>query len=199
MAIAEPPRVGRATSAAAGVRRRFSVDEFHRMAEAGILAREEHVELIEGELVMMSPMGSRHAAGVSRLSALLLPPLLGRALVRVQLPIRLDPRTEPEPDLAVARPRPDHFASEHPGAVDLLLLIEVMETSAPFDRGEKLELYARHNIPEVWLVDLIGEAVEVYRNPSGGRYTEIRIAPRGQEVAPSAFPDLALAVDAILG
>ncbi len=122
-----------------------------------------------------------------------------RALIRVQGPIRLDDRSEPEPDLAILRPRPDFYSSGHPTPADVFFIVEVMDTTADYDRGVKLAIYARANIAEVWLIDLNRELVEVYRRPIGEIYTENRILPRGQVVAPGAFPDVELAVDAILG
>jgi Uma2 family endonuclease len=180
-------------------RRRFSVSEYDRIAESGILKPTERVELIDGEIIVMSPTGSRHAACVDRLSTWLHDLLKARAILRVQGPLRLDDLSEPEPDLIALRPRSDFYASGHPGAGDCYLVIEVSETSASYDRGTKLPLYVRAGVPEVWLVDLNRELVESYRGPLGELYTENRTLPRGQSLAPEAFPDAVLGVDAILG
>jgi Uma2 family endonuclease len=180
-------------------RRRFSVSEYDRIAEAGILKPTERVELIDGEIIVMSPTGSRHAACVDRLSTWLHDLLKARAILRVQGPLRLDDLSEPEPDLVALRPRSDFYASGHPGAGDCYLVIEVCDSSASYDRGTKLPLYARAGVPEVWLVDLNRELVESYRGPLGELYTENRTLPRGQSLAPEAFPDVVLGVDAILG
>jgi Uma2 family endonuclease len=180
-------------------RYRFTVDDYHRMAEAGILNEDDPVELIEGEIIIMSPIGLRHLACVDRLNTLLAPGLGPRAIVRVQGSVRLSDRSEPEPDVILLRPRPDFYATSPATPADVLWLIEVMDSSASYDRGVKLGLYARSDVAEVWLVDLNEEQVELYRKPLSGRYTEISIRPRGQSVAPEAFPDFVLGVDAILG
>ncbi len=180
-------------------RYRFSVDDYHRMAEAGILGEDDRVELIDGEVITMSPIGLRHLSCVDRLNALLVGGLGPRAIVRVQGSVRLGDRSEPEPDLVLLRPRDDFYGTSPATAGDVLTLIEVMDSSAPYDRGTKLGLYARAGVAEVWLVDLNQERVELHRRPLSGVHTEILIRPRGQTVSPEAFPDLVLAVDAILG
>ncbi len=180
--------------------RRFNVHEYHQMAAGGILTEDDPVELIEGEIVEMPPMGSIHAACVSRLDR-----LLGRAvgedtIVRVQLPVRLDEHSEPEPDLALVRPRPDFYAAAHPRPGDVLLAIEVADTTLRFDRSVKAPLYARAEIPEYWLVDLIGERVEVYRGPAAGTYQTVRAFRRGERLNCEALTAVVdIAVDNILG
>lgn len=181
------------------LKRRFTVEEYYQMAKAGILSEDERVELLEGEIVEMAPIGSRHAACVKRLNHLLSQQVGGRALVSVQDPIRLGPHSEPQPDLALLRPRLDYFAQAHPGPQDVYLVIEVGETSADFDREVKGPLYARAGIPEVWLVDLSEERVEVYREPTPQGYRVIQQVRRGERLTLTMFPDLDLAVDAILG
>jgi Uma2 family endonuclease len=180
-------------------RRRFTVAEYYRMAESGILRPDERVELIAGEIVAMSPIGSPHASCVKRAVALFSARLAGRATLSIQDPVLLDDQSEPEPDVALLRPRADFYKSAHPGPADVLLLIEVMDTSAPFDRGVKLPLYARAGIPEVWLLDLNGDRIEAHRRPVNGVYTEVQIRLRGQRLAPGAFPDIEVGVDEILG
>ncbi|GIX47743.1 MAG: hypothetical protein KatS3mg131_1954 [Candidatus Tectimicrobiota bacterium] len=180
-------------------KRRFTVAEYHKMAEAGILGEDDRVELIEGELVAMSPIGSRHATCVRRLNALLSRGAGERAIVDVQNPVRLGEHSEPQPDLALLKPRADFYAAEHPGPEDLLLVVEVAETSAEYDREVKVPLYARFGVPEVWLVDLAGECVEVYRHPSPQGYQVVQTLRRGDTVAPLLLPELSLAVDALLG
>ena len=180
-------------------RRRFTVDEYYRMAEAGILTEDDRVELLEGEVFQMSPIGSRHAACVGRLTHILPSRLGGRAIVWVQNPLRLDVYNEPQPDVALLRPRDDFYASSHPGPGDVLLVVEVVETTASYDRSLKVPLYARFGVPEVWLVDLNAETVEVYRGPSASGYQDIRYLGRGETLAPAAFPDVAIPVDAVLG
>ena len=172
-------------------RRLFTVDEFHRMAEAGILGEDDRVELIEGELIEMAPIGSRHAACVNRLVKLLsaTEPLL----LSVQNPVSLGPRTEVQPDVALLRPRDDYYASAHPGPRDVLLVIEVADTSADTDRTVKVPLYAKAGVPEVWLVDLVAGRIEVFRRPSSGAYAEARTAGPGE--APLSVPGTDLRLD----
>ncbi len=179
--------------------RRFTVEEYHRLAEAGILTEDDRVELIEGELVKMSPIGSRHAACVRRLADWFFTHHGHRFLVSVQDPISLGPYSEPQPDLALLRPRADFYASAHPGPSDVLLVIEVAESSADYDREHKLPLYGRAGIPEAWVVDLSRGEVVVGRDPSPEGYRTVRIARRGETLSPLAFPDLALPVEEILG
>jgi len=149
----------------------WTVDEYHRMGEAGLLANEDRVELVEGELVQMAPIGSEHAGSVGALTRLLVMAVGERAIVFVQNPVRLDEHSEPQPDFAVLKPRADEYHSALPTAQDVLLIVEVADSSLAYDRGLKLELYARHGIPEVWVVNLPAEEVEVFRGPSGGGYT----------------------------
>ena len=176
---------------------RFTVEDYHRLAEAGILGEDDRVELIEGDLVMSSPISSRHAACVKRLNALFNAALQGRAIVGVQDPLRLGEHSEPEPDLMLLRPREDFYRDAHPGPEDVYLVIEVSETSLAYDREVKLPLYARFGVPEVWLVNLVEDRLEVYRTPRGGSYTHKAVYTQGR-VAPQAFPDLDLDVTTIL-
>ena len=182
-----------------GLKRLFSVAEYHKMAEAGILSEDDRVELLEGEIVAMSPIGSRHAACVDRLTQYLVGEAGSRAIVRVQNPVRLGEHSEPQPDLALLKPRPDFYATSHPGPEDVLLVVEVAETSAAVDREVKVPLYARFGVPEVWLVDPAADRVEVFREPSAQGYREARVLRRGDAVAPVLLPDLLVPVDAVLG
>ena len=146
---------------------RFTIEDFHRMAEAGILSETDRVELLHGEIVEMTPIHSRHAAGVDRLARLFFETAGKRAHIRIQNPIRIPDHSEPQPDLVLARLRDDDYAGSHPGPGDVLLLVEVSDTTAGYDREVKIPLYAAAGIPEVWLVDLPGRAVEVYQDPAG--------------------------------
>jgi Uma2 family endonuclease len=177
----------------------FSVDDYYRMSEIGILDEDSRVELLGGDVFVMAPIGSRHAAAVNRLAALLIRQLGDRAVIGPQNPVHLSDDSEPQPDLSVLKPRPDYYASGHPGPSDVLLLIEVAETSLAHDRDLKLDLYARSGIVEVWIVDLTGEAVTAYRDPDGEKYAWVREHRRGEALSPSSFPDVTLAVDVILG
>ena len=183
---------------AALTRRRFTVGEYYRMAEAGILRPGERVELIEGEIITMAAIGSRHAAVVTRLQRRFERALGDRALVRVQNPVRLSDLSEPEPDVALLRPHADYYASAHPGPADVLLMIEVAETTLAFDRGTKLPLYAIAGIPEYWIVDLGGDRIEVYREPGATGYSDVRRLGRDDTLRVAAFPDYEIAGDAIL-
>jgi len=181
------------------LRRSFTVGEYHRMAEAGILRENDRVELLEGEILEMTPIGSRHAACVNRLNRLFSAQVGTLALISVQNPIQLGEHSEPQPDLALLRPRADFYAKAHPGPEDVLLVVEVAETSAESDRAIKVPLYARAGIPETWLVDLAGQCVEVRRKPTPQGYEEVQQLRRGQHIFPLAFSDLGIAVDEIVG
>jgi Uma2 family endonuclease len=179
-------------------RHRFTVEEYHRMAEAGILKEDARVELIEGEIYEMTPISPRHAGHVIRLNTLLTARLSDRVLVSVQNPVVLDKLSEPQPDLTVLRPRPDFYTESHPEPVDIFLVIEVSEVPA-IERRLKLGLYARTGVREVWLVNLQAGRIEVYRGPGPDGYREYRALEWGQSLATEAFPDLPFTVDEILG
>jgi Uma2 family endonuclease len=153
----------------APTRRRLDVDVYYRMAEAGILTDPRHVELIDGEIIDMAAIGSPHAAVTNRLvRGFARAAAESLTLMSVQSPLRLDPYNEPQPDLMLLRSRADDYRATHPSAADVLLLIEVSETYLAYDRGIKLALYAKFGVPEVWIIDLPGSAVEVYREPKEG-------------------------------
>jgi Uma2 family endonuclease len=181
------------------LKRRFTVDEYYRMAEANILSEDDRVELLEGEIMQMTPIGSRHAACVDRLNMLLGSRCGQQAIVRVQNPIRLDEHSEPQPDVALLRFRPDFYAQAHPRPEEVLLLVEVAETSTEFDRQVKVPLYAQAGISEVWLVDLAGECLTVYVKPSARVYEQVQRFERGETISPQALPELKLDVTKILG
>lgn len=180
-------------------KRWFTVGEYNRMAETGILTENDRVELIEGEIVEMCPIGSRHAACVNRLTTVLGRQVGADAIVSVQNPIIVDDYSEPEPDVAVLRARADFYETKHPEPADVLLVIEVADTSVETDRGVKVPLYARAGVPETMLVNLPGEAVEVYASPLNGQYQSVKTLRRGDLVGSQAIPHLKISVDAILG
>jgi Uma2 family endonuclease len=180
-------------------RHRFTVDDLERMVRSGILLEDARVELIEGELYDMNPIGWAHQAVVDRMTAFFVRSLDDRAIVRTQGPIRLSERTLPQPDLALLRPRPDYYRQAGPTPADVFLLVEVSDTTLVYDRDVKLPLYARADIPEVWLIDLPGQRVLVFREPVGGRYRDTLTFRPGERISPQAFPDISLAVDDLLG
>ena len=177
-------------------RRLFTVAEYARMLTAGILSEDERVELIDGEVRVMSPIGPRHAALVDRLTRLLVL-LCTPSIVRVQSSIQLNDYTEPQPDLAVLQPRDDFYATAHPLAAEVLLVIEVADTSIAYDRDEKLPRYAMSGIPEVWLIDLNQQVVEQYTQPRNGKYRNKLSLERGDTLMAQSVPDLRLAVDSL--
>ena len=180
-------------------KRLFDVAEYYRMADAGILHEDDRVELIEGEVVEKGHISCRHAACVKR-AAELFRSLGGRAaIVSVQDPIRLSDNSEPQPDLALLKRREDFYAKVHPGPSDVLLIVEISETSEEYDRDTKVPLYARSGIPEVWLVKLMGNTVVVYSQLRDGAYQSVREFRRGQTLSPGALPNLSVTVEAILG
>ena len=181
-----------------GARRRFTVDEYYALAEAGILGPEERVELLDGEIIAMAPMHSPHAACITDFDELLRETLGRRATVRVQCPVRLNSGYEPEPDLALLRRRADSYATGHPIPDDVLLLIEVADSSVRTDRRRKIPIYAQHGIPEVWLADLTLRHVEVYDQPIAAGYARIRTIRIDGSLTPAAFPDVAIPVNAVM-
>ena len=178
--------------------RLFTVEEYHKMAESGILGEDDRVELIRGEIVQMSPIGSRHAACVARLATLFHKVVGDQAIVWTQNPIRLSQDSEPQPDVALLQPRPDFYADALPSAGDAFLVLEVAETSLDADRDVKASLYAEAGIPEFWLVELSARRVEVYRNPQGGAYRETRTYARSDRLAPRAFPEWEIELQGVL-
>ena len=180
-------------------RRRFTVAQYHQMGEAGILGEDDRVELIEGEITEMTPIGRAHAACVTRLDRLFQREFRDDASVRVQNPVTLDEHSEPQPDIALLRPRADYYASRDVTPADVLLLVEVCAGSAEPDRRVKVPLYARSGIAEVWLVDLQHENVTIYPEPFTVKYRSVRVAHRTERIAPAAFPERLLSVEDILG
>jgi Uma2 family endonuclease len=179
-------------------RRRFTADEYLRMAEAGILTEDDRVELIDGEIVEMSPTGRRHVAAVNRCNRVFSRSVGARALVSIQNPVHLAPYDEPEPDVVLLRPRADDYADELARPADILLLVEVADSSLEYDRQTKLPLYAAAGIPEAWLLNLREHRLEVHREPSPTGYVRSQVYRPGERVAPLAFPDVETAVADLL-
>ena len=180
-------------------RRRFTVDEYYRMAEAGILREDDRVELLDGEIVEMTPIGPGHAGQVNCLTRIFTSRLGDRAIVSVQNPVILGTHWEPEPDFVLLRPRLDDYRTAHPRPADVLLVVEVADTSLARDRKIKLPAYAAAGVPEVWILNLREERIEVYRDPAADGYRDVRRWGRGTRLAPRAFSDLELSVDEVLG
>lgn len=178
---------------------RFTVDQYHQMGEAGVFRPEDRVELIDGEIIEMNPIGDAHAGGVNRLNLTFVERLARRALVAPQNPVYLASHDEPQPDLAILRFRDDFYASLGPRPEDILLLIEVADSSASYDRRVKAPLYALNGIPEYWLVDLGRGQVVVYRDPSPDGYLSMQVHQRGATLSLVQLPDVTIAVADILG
>lgn len=177
-------------------RHRLDVDDYHRMADAGILGEDDRIELIEGDLIDMAPIGQGHAATVNWLTEALILACAGRAIVSPQNPIRLDRSSEPQPDVAVLRRRADFYATgERPGPSDVLLIVEVADSSLSFDRNVKLPLYARAGIAEVWIVDLRRRALDAYRAPDGDGFHEMKTHQPADHVALALAPDIVIKLD----
>jgi Uma2 family endonuclease len=174
------------------------LDEWRRLGEAGIFPPESHVQLIEGEILHMPPIGFNHAGHVSRLIHLFAPLLNGLAIISAQNPVQLGDLSEPEPDFALLRPENDFYTSRHPKAEDVLLLIEVSDSTLNFDRTRKMRLYAAYNIPEYWIINLIDNNLEVYRQPQDGDYLQTRQFKAGDTLNLISLPDLQIQVSAIL-
>jgi Uma2 family endonuclease len=177
---------------------RFTVDDYRRLAEVGILTEDDRVELLDGEIVRMSPIGDRHMAAVNRCNRVFSRAAGERVLVSVQNPVDLDPYNEPQPDVALLRPRDDDYARGKPGPPDLLLVVEVADTSLAYDRQTKLPRYAATGVREAWLLDLEADALEVHREPRPDGYALIRRYRRGERVRVAALPDVEMAVDDLL-
>jgi Uma2 family endonuclease len=178
---------------------RFTVDDYHRMGQAGLFHDGDRVELIDGQVVEMSPIGPRHAACVDRLTGRLSALVRGHAILRVQGPVVLGRHAAPQPDLALLRPPIERYAAAHPGPADVLLVIEVADTSADYDRSVKLPLYAQVGIPEAWLVNLPADTIDVLRDPGPKGFGTLRTVGRGDTLSALGLPGAALEVNEILG
>jgi Uma2 family endonuclease len=177
----------------------ISVDEYQRMGKAGVFSPDKRLELLEGEIYEMSPIGSPHAACVKRLSALLNQLFGGKLIVSTQDPIRLDDFSEPQPDVALLRWRDDFYRHAHPTPADVLLIIEVADSTVESDRSYKMPLYAKAGIREAWLVNVVDECVELYAEPVGDAYQTIRRFARGEAIRARTIEKLSISVSDILG
>ena len=180
-------------------RRPITVEEYHRMGDAGILTEDDRVELIEGELVAMSPIGSDHSGAVNALNRMLVMAVGNRGVVAVQNPVILDGHSEPQPDFAVLRYRSDDYRRATPRPEDVLLVVEVANSSLHYDRAVKRPLYARRGIPEYWIVNVQAGEIEVCRTPVGDTYESVSLVGRGEVLEPSLLPGVTIPVNALLG
>ena len=180
------------------LRRKFTIEQYHKMAELGILTEDDRVELIRGEIVEMSPIGRCHAACVRRLVKLF-SELSDRAIVDTQNPVELSDRSEPQPDVTLLQPHPDFYEAGHPQPEDIFLLVEVADTTVETDRNVKIPLYAEGGISEVWLVDINEQCVEVYPEPLSTGYQNVQKFQRGQTLYIQAFTNIDITVDEVLG
>ena len=181
-------------------RRLLTIEEYHQMVEAGILAEDERVELIRGELIEMTPIGNRHAGCVRWLNRSFSARLASRSVVDVQDPVSLgDQQSEPQPDIVLLRYQEDFYRAQAPRSEDVLLIMEVADSSLAYDRDVKIPLYAESGVLEVWLVDLTSNSIFSYRRPSSSGYRETRRHRRGDTISPEAFPEEGFSVNEILG
>jgi Uma2 family endonuclease len=174
------------------------IAEWRRMGEAGIFTPDSRMELIEGEILHMAPIGFNHAGHVNRLISSLTLLTHGQAIPSAQNPVQLGDLSEPEPDFLLLRPDPDFYTTRHPTATDVLLLVEVSDTTLRFDRSQKLRLYATHHIPEYWIVNLIDHCLEVYRHPQDGDYLDKTVLSKSDSLNLQALPNFQIAVADIL-
>ena len=179
-------------------RRLFTVEEYDRFIEAGVLAEDDPVELINGEVIKMSPISSLHAGCVARLSMMFSLRLSQQVVIWTQNPIHADQYSEPEPDVAVLRYRQDFYAKSLPRPTDIMLLIEVADTSLSYDRRVKVPLYAKVGIVEVWVVDVENRLIYAYRNLVKGKYQETLVVNPGDTITPVAFDEISVRVEEIL-
>ena len=180
-------------------RRRFTADEYQRMGQAGILSREDRVELIDGEVVAMSPIEPPHCAHVDRANRTFVLKVGDHAIVRTRGAVRLDLFNEPQPDVVLLRPRADYYASAHPGPADILLVLEVADSSLDYDRTVKMRLYARLGVTEFWLVDVQAHLLTRFSDPGPDGYRTQQQDGRGRLVAPTQLPACIVSTDDLLG
>lgn len=178
---------------------RFSALDYHRMIETGVLSARARVELLDGQIVDMSPIGPLHGGVTNYLNQYFNQRANQRFLVVTQNPVRLDDHSEPQPDLMLCLPARDYFRARHPVPAEVFLLVEVADTTLAYDQGQKLAAYARACVKEVWIVNLTDLTVEVYREPMDGRYESETVVHMGEAASPLTFPDLKIDVQAMLG
>ena len=180
------------------LKERITADEYQRMGQLGILREGSRVELIDGEVLVMTPVGTRHSACVGSANRALVLAAGDDAIVLPQGSVRLNLYHEPQPDLVLLRPRADFYASRHAGPGDILLIVEIADSSLAYDRGTKTRIYAEFGIPEYWLADLRANLVSRYSAPNRGAYRKVERCKRGESIAPALLPACVIAVDALL-
>ncbi len=180
-------------------KRLITVDEYHKMAEAGILGHKDRVELIQGEILHMSPIGSKHSAVVSRIMHLFVTTFTDKATVQVQGAIQIEKYSEPEPDILLLKQREDFYYNQLPQAEDVLLLVEVSDLTLSFDKDVKLSIYAEAGIQEYWIVDINANQILMHSSPEGNIYKEIKIMTREDNIHCDHFSDHTFLVKDILG
>ena len=183
----------------ANLKNHFTVIEYERLGETGMFPPDARVELIEGEIIEMSPIGSRHAACVRLLDRILIRQVGDDAIVSTRNPIRLNDFSEPQPDVALVKFRQDYYRDRHPGPDDVILVIEVADTTVHYDRQVKMPLYARAGIPEALLLNLPDDRLEYFSQPELGEYQRNRIINRGERFQSTSVPGLTLDIEMILG
>ncbi|MGD1702925.1 Uma2 family endonuclease [Dapis sp. BLCC M229] len=181
------------------LRRLFTVEQYYKMLEAGVFNENERVELIRGEIINMSPMGYHHAGRLNRLNELFFLRLAQTVTIGIQVPVRLNNTSEPQPDVSLLQRRPDFYETQLPQPENVFLLIEVSDTTIKYDREVKVPLYAENNIVEVWLVNLTEKCLEVYRQPTANGYQTVQTFQKGESLTIQALPNVTFTVDEILG
>jgi len=172
--------------------------EWKKLGEANIFPPESRLELINGEIIEMAPIGSNHSGHLNRLNHVLAQLIHNQAIISVQNPVQLGDLSEPQPDLMLLKPNADFYSIQHPSANDVLLLIEVSESSLAYDQNQKLRLYALHNIPEYWLLNVNDDCIEVYRQPHDGVYAEKTTLRSGDKITLSQLTDINIEISDIL-
>lgn len=178
-------------------RYKLTIEDYQKLGEVGILKEDSRVELIEGELIQMAPIGGPHLWTVNTLTRLLIVSLGDLGELSVQNPVLLPPYSEPQPDFVIVRPGTASRERRVPSPEDVMLVVEVADTTLRYDRGTKLRLYARFGIPEFWIVNVQEECVEVHAFPDGDTYATRRIARKGERLSPGALPSVSLDVSAV--
>jgi Uma2 family endonuclease len=177
---------------------RFNVNEYYRMAETGVLRPDARVELLDGSVIDISPISPLHGGLTKRLNRIFTTLSKNRWVVAVQDPVRLNDHSEPQPDLMLLKPAPDDYTTRHSGPADVFLLIEIADSSLELDRKEKLPVYGRAGISEVWILNLLAKTIEVYREPHFTGYGTKQVLHFGDKASPQAFPDVVLEVVELL-